>query len=129
MVSRFYWLYVLSFLFYCVWEYVWANVLICAAKKLHYYITYPTKDAGKDIVLQMSTFNIKYVLIIYSNKLHDMMPWSEISRYVFLYFPIFSFILVCVLLHTMICGSTKTSRWINFNWDASFSSVFISNSY
>ena len=48
--------------FHCIWEYVCANVLICAAKKLHYYITYPTKDAGKDIALKLygalSTWNM-----------------------------------------------------------------------
>ena len=52
-VHRIYFTGVVSCLFYCIWEYVCANVLICAAKKLHYYITYPTKDAGKDIALKL----------------------------------------------------------------------------
>ena len=52
-VHRIYFTGVVSCLFCCIWEYVCANVLICAAKKLHYYITYPTKDAGKDIALKL----------------------------------------------------------------------------
>ena len=52
-VHRIYFTGVVSCLFYCIWEYVCVNVLICAAKKLHYYITYPTTDAEKDIALKL----------------------------------------------------------------------------